>query len=105
MSELGVVIAEKKLNKFALHGYVANGGGPIAISNGIYLKFVADGSNFPVLQVLHAGIGQEIRTQRFVRTKTIIKKQPQKQPKNEPKKKEQFKVEKDVKDRNLFDVI
>lgn len=73
MSE-GVVIAEKNLHKGAIHGHISNGGGIISLGNGKSLKFTALNDMFVTVQLIENGIGTEIKTQSWQKTKVKVEK-------------------------------
>lgn len=68
-----IVIAEKNCFKGALFGHISSGGGIIELGNGKGLKFIAVNEKFVTLQLLEYGIGCEIRTQHWQKTKAVKK--------------------------------
>lgn len=91
-----VAIAKKVSHKGQLHGLVSNGGGPIEISHGIYIKLVALNNNFTELQILHGGIDANLKTQSWVKSK-VVEKKPKVTTKG-------LEVKDDVGSVNLFDL-
>ncbi len=69
-----VVIAEVTVHKGIIHANATSGGGIIKVSNGKYIKFVALNEKFLKIQIMESGIGSEIATQRWQKTKAIVKK-------------------------------
>ena len=63
--------------KGALFGHISNGGGTIDLGNGKSIKFIANSEKFITLQLLESGIGIEVKTQSWNKTKvekqTVIK--------------------------------
>jgi len=72
-----VVIAEKMHKKGYLFGHIANGGGIIQLSHGKALKIIAHNNGFVTIQLLDHGIGQQIKTQSWQKSKKVlVKPQP-----------------------------
>lgn len=69
-----VVIAEKNFFKGQIFGYASNGGGIINIGNGKSLKFIALNDKFVTIQVLEHGIGVEVKTSSWTKSKKVIEK-------------------------------
>jgi|TARA_Y100000310_G_scaffold103241_1_gene101549 hypothetical protein len=82
-----VVIAEKLCNKGRLHGSLSNGGAIIDLGNGKGIKFIAVNAEFVTLQVLEYGMGKEVKTQSWVKTKKVVVKEEKNtiKPKASPK--------------------
>ena len=79
----GVVIAEKELLNLQLLGSIQNGGAMISLGNNKGIKFTIGkpfkmqngrSAHYVTVQIIEAGIGQEIKSQTWNRTKTVIKK-------------------------------
>ena len=75
-----VVIAEKMYKKGYLFGHISNGGGIVHLSHGKAIKVIALNNEFVTLQLIDYGIGQEIKTQSWQKSKTVLVKPEPKQP-------------------------
>lgn len=83
-----VVLAEKTCFKGQLFGHVSSGGGLLAISHGIALKFIALNDKYVTVQVITSGIGKPIKSQSWQKTKKVVQKMTKVPRPTKPKPKE-----------------
>jgi len=70
----GVVIAEKTLHKGMCMGHISNCGGTIDLGNGKSIKFIGLNDKFLTLQLIENGIGKEVKTSTWQKSKKVVEK-------------------------------
>jgi len=66
-----VVVAEKTMYRGAMFGHISNCGGSIDLGNGKSIKFIGVNDKFLKLQLLEHGLGIEVKTSSWQKTKTV----------------------------------
>ncbi len=98
-----IVTAEKTMHKGAMHGHISNCGGTIDLGNGKAIRFIGLNNTFLTLQLLDYGVGVNVKTSSWRKTKVkkeVVIKEVEKKP--EEKERGVIEVVEEVKARDLF---